>query len=66
MKQIIQKGPRLSLKEYSAALNLFKIEYNEQRPHEGIDMKFPCELYQKSERKYLLPSKTLSILKIFK
>jgi len=59
MKQIIQKGPRLSLKEYSAALNLFKIEYNEQRPHEGIDMKFPCELYQKSERKYLLPSKDI-------
>lgn len=59
LKQLVQKGPRLTLKEYSAALDMFRREYNKQRPHEGIDMKFPAELYNKSKRKYQAPSKDI-------
>jgi transposase InsO family protein len=59
LKAIVQKGPKLSLPEYSAALNDFRFEYNEQRPHESIDMMFPAELYKKSETAYLEPSKDI-------
>ena len=27
-------------------------EYNEQRPHQSLDMKYPAEVYRISERKY--------------
>lgn len=30
----------------------FRQEYNEQRPHEGIDMNMPSELYRKSPKPY--------------
>ncbi|MFO7840822.1 MAG: integrase core domain-containing protein [Fidelibacterota bacterium] len=59
LKRIVQNGPRLSLKEYSAALRTFQYEYNEQRPHESLNMMFPAELYRKSERIYQQPSKDI-------
>ena len=59
LKHIVQKGPKLSLKEYSAALNEFRFEYNEQRPYEAIGMMFPVELYTRSDTKYEDPSKEI-------
>jgi transposase InsO family protein len=59
LKAIVQKGPKLALNEYVAALNAFRYEYNEQRPHESLAMMFPAELYCKSEIKYEDPSKEI-------
>lgn len=59
LKRIVQKGPKLSHKEYCAALIDFRKEYNEQRPHEALDMLFPAEVYHKSKRKYQTPSKAI-------
>jgi transposase InsO family protein len=59
LKRIVQKGPKLTLKEYCAALKEFQKEYNEQRPHEAIGMMFPAELYTRSDTKYEDPSKEI-------
>jgi len=59
LKRIVQKGPKLTFKEYSAALKEFQTEYNEQRPHEALNMCFPSDLYHKSNRKYETPSKEI-------
>ncbi|MDD3095298.1 MAG: transposase [Candidatus Neomarinimicrobiota bacterium] len=59
LKRIVQKGPKLTVKEYSAALKEFQTEYNEQRPHEALNMSFPADLYRKSNRKYETPSKAI-------
>jgi len=56
LKAVVQVGLRLSLKEYAESLKMFQKQYNEQRPHEGINMQFPSEVYHKSDRKYAEPS----------
>jgi hypothetical protein len=35
-----------------SSLDLWRQEYNEQRPHEALGMRYPSEVYQKSKRKY--------------
>ena len=35
-----------------AALDLWREEFNNERPHEALGMKRPCEVYEPSERKY--------------
>ena len=35
-----------------ASLDLWRQEYNEQRPHQGLGMRYPSEVYQKSKRPY--------------
>jgi transposase InsO family protein len=35
-----------------SSLDLWRQEYNEQRPHEALGMRYPCEVYQKSQRQY--------------
>lgn len=35
-----------------ASLDLWRQEYNEQRPHEALGMRYPIEVYRKSQRKY--------------
>lgn len=35
-----------------ASLDLWRQEYNEQRPHQGLAMRYPSEVYQKSKRRY--------------
>ena len=35
-----------------ASLDLWRQEYNEQRPHQGLGMRYPSEVYQKSKRRY--------------
>lgn len=59
LKRVVQKGSKLSHKEYCAALKIFQKEYNEQRPHEALDMLFPVEIYHPSKRKYQTPSKAI-------
>ena len=59
LKALVQLGPRLSMKEYHGSLKMFQERYNYQRPHEGLDMKFPSEIYHQSDRKYHEPSKDI-------
>jgi hypothetical protein len=40
------------LKEQSAALELWRNEYNQERPHEALAMRTPAELYAPSSRAY--------------
>ena len=35
-----------------ASLDLWRQQYNQQRPHEHLGMRYPSEVYQKSKRKY--------------
>lgn len=35
-----------------AALDLWRQEFNEQRPHEALNLQFPSELYTRSDRTY--------------
>jgi len=35
-----------------AALDLWRKEFNEQRPHEALNLRFPCEVYRRSDRQY--------------
>jgi putative transposase len=35
-----------------AAFNRFRPEYNDERPHEALDMKTPASLYQPSRRQF--------------
>ena len=38
--------------EYQIAFDMWRNEYNYERPHEALDMKRPAEVYEKSSRKY--------------
>lgn len=38
--------------EQQAALDIWRTSYNEERPHEAINMRVPSELYKVSDRKY--------------
>ena len=38
--------------ERQAAFDLWRKEFNEERPHEALGMRFPSEIYRDSERKY--------------
>lgn len=48
----IQGKIRGDLKETQAALDLWREEYNNIRPHEAIGMSTPASVYKKSERGY--------------
>ena len=41
-----------NLKDQIAALRTWRHTYNHERPHEGIGMRCPVQLYQKSERRF--------------
>jgi len=42
--------PRASIRAQQGAFDRFRVIYNEERPHEGLDMRTPAELYTESER----------------
>ena len=42
--------PRASIRAQQAAFNRFRTCYNEERPHEALDMRTPAELYAPSDR----------------
>lgn len=44
--------PRANLSQQQKALEKFRREYNEQRPHEALGLRTPAELYQPSTRIY--------------
>lgn len=54
LKAETAKPPKSSRKQQQHAFDRFRQEYNEQRPHEGIEQRFPADLYQPSSRHYPL------------
>ncbi|MCF7740561.1 MAG: IS481 family transposase [Candidatus Marinimicrobia bacterium] len=55
LKQETIIPPAKNLKKQQERFDTFQNEYNNQRPHEGINMKTPAEIYSLSQRK--LPKK---------
>lgn len=43
---------RAGYTERQAAFDLWRKEFNDERPHEALGMRFPSEVYRDSERKY--------------
>lgn len=44
--------PRVNLAEQQTSFDQFCRRYNEERPHEGLQMKRPVQMYQRSARAY--------------
>lgn len=55
LKQETTRPPKSNLREQQECFDNFKLIFNEQRPHEGIQFNRPARLYTPSERK--LPHK---------
>lgn len=52
LKEATAKPPRVNLEEQQKAFDEFAQEYNDERPHEAVDMKTPASLYRRSLRPY--------------
>ena len=52
LKMATARPPRSSLRAQQKAFDRFQREYNEERPHEGLNMEVPASLYQSSQRTY--------------
>lgn len=52
LKQHTAKPPRGSLRAQQEAFDRFQIEYNEQRPHESLQMRTPADIYHPSRRPF--------------
>jgi len=48
-----------NVKRQQAALDAWRVEFNEVRPHEAIGMKVPADLYASSSKRYSGPRKAL-------
>jgi transposase InsO family protein len=54
-KAEVAAAPAHTMKEQQARSDRWLRHYNEQRPHEGLGMKKPAELFKKNRRKPALP-----------
>lgn len=52
LKQATAKPPKATSAEQQDAFDAFRLEYNEQRPHEALGMRTPSELYAPSPRSF--------------
>jgi transposase InsO family protein len=52
MKKELQGQIDGTLNEHQNVFNEWKRVFNEERPHEALDMKVPADIYVKSEKKY--------------
>lgn len=53
LKKSVTRPPGNNLLEQQEKLDFFIEEFNRERPHQGIGMKYPAELYKPSPRPYL-------------
>jgi putative transposase len=51
LKQAARIPPASSFKGQQRKFDAFREDFNQERPHEGIETKRPAEIYQASERK---------------
>lgn len=52
LKKEATKPPGLNFLQQQVKFDNFINEFNNERPHQALDMKYPAELYKKSERIY--------------
>jgi len=52
LKKETTKPPQYNLLQQQEIFDHFTKQYNEERPHQGIDMKYPAQLYTPSVREY--------------
>jgi len=52
LKQATAKPPRATPKAQQQAFDRFRTEYNQERPHEALDMQTPAQHYQPSPRPF--------------
>jgi len=52
LKAEVQNNILVDLAESQAALDVWRKEYNEERPHEALGMRTPAEVYTPSPRRY--------------
>src|SRR5258707_6796518 len=52
LKQRTADPPAANRRKQQRALDRFRLEYNEVRPHEALGMRTPAEVYEPSARKY--------------
>jgi len=52
LKQEVAQPPAANRRKQQRALDHFREEYNEVRPHEALQMNTPAAVYEPSERKY--------------
>ena len=52
LKECVISPPAASLPEQQERFDTFRIEYNEDRPHEALGQKPPASIYKKSDREY--------------
>jgi transposase InsO family protein/transposase-like protein len=52
LKEAVCQPPKSCLSRQQMAFNHFKTEFNDERPHEALDMKTPASLYTSSHRQF--------------
>lgn len=60
LKAATARPPASSMRTQQRVFDRFRKEYNDERPHEGLGMKRPCELYEPSSRPYPGPAPAVS------
>lgn len=53
LKKETTKPSQMNFLQQQARFDSFIGEFNQERPHEALEMKYPAEIYQKSQRLYL-------------
>lgn len=59
LKEAVCQPPKSNLSSQQKAFDSYRLEYNEERPHEALSMKTPSYFYQPSDRNY--PSRLAKI-----
>jgi putative transposase len=52
LQQETARPPEATFRRQQRRFDEFRLEYNEQRPHEALEQRTPAELYQRSPRGY--------------
>jgi hypothetical protein len=52
LKEAVCQPPKSCLSRQQMAFDRFKTEFNEERPHEALDMKTPASRYESSKRQF--------------
>jgi len=52
LKEAVAQPPKATRRAQQKALESFRREYNEQRPHESLGMQTPAECYRPSQRRF--------------
>lgn len=52
LKEAVCQPPKSCLAKQQSAFDHFRPEYNEERPHEALDMRTPASLYESSHRQF--------------